>query len=600
MANTIEFDAGQSLRACTERASDLRRAVQALRGELGGAAAAAARTASTARGLQTAFAEAAQPLTGTLNPALHSLQDTAQQLTGSTGGAADGLTGMSKAAATAAKTTAKAVRSLADFDEILRLPAAASSSGGSRSSGKDGEEEEKESSAALTLLDKLRAALADFWASMRGMYAPAIAAWQAAWAQIRDAALGVWDRLYMGLWRLWEYGLKPLAAYLAGTFLPGVVNSFSQAFAPIVGGALSTALTLAAQGVTALANVTREAANTLVLPALQLILTAWQGLMQAVQTAWTAYGQPILDGMSQAVQGLGQMAMQVWSGVVQPVLQSLIGQLGVLWTESLQPLFTDLGLAMGAVTTAVLNLWNEALAPLLAWAVTAFSPAVTALCQTLAESVTGAAGVVAGAADTVLLALRGVADFVSGVLRGQWTEAWQGMGDTLDAVWQRITATVQSAVDLLKNLVGGLAESITAAVQGALSLLDGLGGGISGIKVGRSGASPFSALPALSGPALTVPALARGAVIPPNREFLAVLGDQRTGTNVEAPLAVIEQAVAAAMQDMADGELAALQQVTDTLRQILQAVYGIRVGDEVIGRAAQRYQTRQAVITGGY
>ena len=42
---------------------------------------------------------------------------------------------------------------------------------------------------------------------------------------------------------------------------------------------------------------------------------------------------------------------------------------------------------------------------------------------------------------------------------------------------------------------------------------------------------------------LRVPHLAQGAVIPPNKEFLAVLGDQTSGTNVEAPLSTIKQAV---------------------------------------------------------
>lgn len=41
-----------------------------------------------------------------------------------------------------------------------------------------------------------------------------------------------------------------------------------------------------------------------------------------------------------------------------------------------------------------------------------------------------------------------------------------------------------------------------------------------------------------------IPKLAQGAVIPPNREFLAVLGDQKHGTNIEAPLDTIKQAVA--------------------------------------------------------
>ena len=43
---------------------------------------------------------------------------------------------------------------------------------------------------------------------------------------------------------------------------------------------------------------------------------------------------------------------------------------------------------------------------------------------------------------------------------------------------------------------------------------------------------------------ISIPRLARGAVIPPNREFLAVLGDQKSGTNIEAPADLIRQIVA--------------------------------------------------------
>lgn len=40
-----------------------------------------------------------------------------------------------------------------------------------------------------------------------------------------------------------------------------------------------------------------------------------------------------------------------------------------------------------------------------------------------------------------------------------------------------------------------------------------------------------------------IPALARGAVLPANKPFLAIVGDQTSGTNVEAPLSTIKQAV---------------------------------------------------------
>ena len=47
-----------------------------------------------------------------------------------------------------------------------------------------------------------------------------------------------------------------------------------------------------------------------------------------------------------------------------------------------------------------------------------------------------------------------------------------------------------------------------------------------------------------------IPFLAQGAVIPPNKPFLGILGDQKSGTNVETPLSTIEQAVANVLSRM--------------------------------------------------
>ena len=62
---------------------------------------------------------------------------------------------------------------------------------------------------------------------------------------------------------------------------------------------------------------------------------------------------------------------------------------------------------------------------------------------------------------------------------------------------------------------------------------------------------------------LRVPALAQGAVIPPNREFMAVLGDQTSGNNIEAPENLIRQIVREETQTSASNEL---------LREILSAI----------------------------
>ena len=49
-----------------------------------------------------------------------------------------------------------------------------------------------------------------------------------------------------------------------------------------------------------------------------------------------------------------------------------------------------------------------------------------------------------------------------------------------------------------------------------------------------------------------LPALAKGAVLPPNKPFLALVGDQKHGTNIEAPLQTIVDAFNIALQGNAN------------------------------------------------
>lgn len=64
---------------------------------------------------------------------------------------------------------------------------------------------------------------------------------------------------------------------------------------------------------------------------------------------------------------------------------------------------------------------------------------------------------------------------------------------------------------------------------------------------------------------LRVPALAQGAIIPPNREFMAVLGDQTSGNNIEAPENLIRQIVREETQTSASNEL--LLEILSAIRE---------------------------------
>lgn len=173
----------------------------------------------------------------------------------------------------------------------------------------------------------------------------------------------------------------------------------------------------------------------------------------------------------------------------------------------------------------------------------------------------------------------GLIAFVSGVFTGNWKKAWEGVKSVFSGAWNKIAAN-------LEFVINGLLGFLNTIIVGINKFHLALGGEDFGI--GNTPITPIE-----------IPRLAQGAVLPPNKPFMAMVGDQRHGTNVEAPLSTIQEAVALAMQDFAAENMAGHEATVGVLRQILSAVLGIEIGDDVIGRAAARYNTEKAIAEGG-
>lgn len=140
---------------------------------------------------------------------------------------------------------------------------------------------------------------------------------------------------------------------------------------------------------------------------------------------------------------------------------------------------------------------------------------------------------------------------------------------------------------VFKSIVNGIISGLNQAIAIPFSGINSALMGIKGFSI--MGIQPFAGLRTIDVP--QIPYLAQGAVIPPNREFMAVLGDQSHGRNLEAPEDLIRQIVREE-----SGENGRVAQLLETL---IAVVEGIEVGDETIGKAAARYN-RSTSRTGGW
>ena len=140
---------------------------------------------------------------------------------------------------------------------------------------------------------------------------------------------------------------------------------------------------------------------------------------------------------------------------------------------------------------------------------------------------------------------------------------------------------ISGFIDGIKQKVSGIADAITGAIPKKINVPVMTTSISSALNVAGSIGKRSAPMPTIAGN--SIPALAQGAVIPPNREFMAVLGDQRHGTNLEAPADLIRQIV----REEAGGTM----EMLSVLQSILSAIREgqvITVDGTTFGRTAIR------------
>lgn len=139
----------------------------------------------------------------------------------------------------------------------------------------------------------------------------------------------------------------------------------------------------------------------------------------------------------------------------------------------------------------------------------------------------------------------GIQDTISGIVESisdKVSSVFEGMRDAVSGIFESLVGLVKSPlntiIDFLNRLIGA-AQNAWNTIADFLSFSIDIPWPISEL----TGWGSFSlSVPRIDGN-FSLPYLASGAVIPPNSPFMAVLGDQNRGTNIEAPLETIKKAV---------------------------------------------------------
>lgn len=152
-------------------------------------------------------------------------------------------------------------------------------------------------------------------------------------------------------------------------------------------------------------------------------------------------------------------------------------------------------------------------------------------------------GLVEKLPDALVEIIKGISGIVDDILKAFGFE--DGLGKGLSDIWNSIWDIIKGVINTIIGGINGMVSAVESAVNFIIDAINSLSWEIPDWVPLVGGETFGFDIPNVS--FWKIPELAEGAVIPPNNPFLAVLGDQSSGTNIEAPLDTIKQALQEAM-----------------------------------------------------
>lgn len=295
------------------------------------------------------------------------------------------------------------------------------------------------------------------------------------------------------LW-LYETILKPILTWLISSALPRIIDILGKVLeilTVIIDWINANILPVIEPIVTALVNLVTGVGDG--------IITVFDGIAEFLLGVFTGDWDRAFAGLGQIFSGFGQIVNSICD-FIQSILETFNGWLQGVFSTDWRDTFGVLGDVLNGFFLGVENIWNG-----------------------------------------IKTFFTGIITFLRGAFSGDWRMAWEGIKQIFSGIWQTLVGVVKTPINTIIGLINGMISAIVSGLNAVIDRLNSLSFTIPS-WVPKFGGNRFGLnLGHLTAP--SIPYLASGAVIPPNAPFMAVLGDQRNGNNLEMPESLLRRII---------------------------------------------------------
>lgn len=237
---------------------------------------------------------------------------------------------------------------------------------------------------------------------------------------------------------------------------------------------------------------------------------AWNGIKEIARGVWNLI-KDIISGAWEAIKGIVETALTIiksiislsWN-VIKTVTVTIWNAIKTWLSNTWKAIKTTVSTVFDGIKSKITRIWDS----------------VSEKTSSIWESITTFVDRKVNAIHDAI-----VDKFTSA--RDTVVRAFEGIRDTIKDILNKVIGIANSAIGTVNSAIGGIESAFTF---GPWKIPTPFGSRTIGFTAN------FPRVP-------TIPYLASGAVIPPRSEFLAVLGDQKNGRNLEAPEDLLRQIV---------------------------------------------------------
>ena len=317
------------------------------------------------------------------------------------------------------------------------------------------------------------------------------------------------------LWQwLWDNVLEKIAKWTAGKFLEiwDEINELLSEFADWC-AEIPNAWDYIADYLKTTWEEIKTNASTFFTNVKDTISTVWENIKTNASTNWSA----IKTSLSTTWGEIKSNASTTFSSVKNTVSNA--------WTAAK----TKTSAMWGSIKTNVLNAWSNLK--------TKASSSFSGIKTTINNAWTSIKDKASSSWSTVSSKVGGVLDSIITKASNMKTTIRDSFVNAFNGIVSMIKTPVNSIISFINAMISGVVGGINLILQAFNKLKIDIPDWVP-IYGGKTISFNFRTLTAPQ-----IPYLAKGAVIPPNAPFMAMLGDQKHGTNIEAPLSTIEEAL---------------------------------------------------------